>query len=120
MSNNLTLEEVHQKLDEESPRRRRYDICTALDMTKIGIQFERLERLGVSRIHTQRWHDRAMHLLNDILDVSDPLLSAPKPFVQEHAECLDCDALSQLHWDGHAHCDCGEYWPCPDMESDNG
>ncbi len=52
---------------------RRYAICTALDMTKLSIELERLERLGVSKKVTKRWKDRGRYLLDEILEVSDPL-----------------------------------------------
>ena len=29
-----------------------------------------------------------------------------------HEECLDCDALIDLHREGRTHCDCGGEWPC--------
>ena len=54
---------------------RRYDICMALNMTKLSIELERLERLGVDPEVTARWKDRGRHLLTDILQVSDPLKS---------------------------------------------
>ncbi|KKK69590.1 hypothetical protein LCGC14_2932510 [marine sediment metagenome] len=54
---------------------RRYSICMALNMTKLSIELERLERLGVDPEVTARWKDRGRHLLTDILQVSDPLES---------------------------------------------
>ena len=68
-------EENRREHAKASPHRRRYDICTALDMIKLSIELERLERLGVDKRITSRWKDRAKHLLSDILDVSDPLKS---------------------------------------------
>jgi len=54
-----------------SPRERRYKICSALNMTCLSIEMERLERVGVAPEITKRWKRRAQTLLNDILDVSD-------------------------------------------------
>jgi hypothetical protein len=63
---------VHAKADS---RTRRYDICMALNMTKLSIELERLERLGVPKRTLARWKDRGRHLLDEILEVSDPLKS---------------------------------------------
>lgn len=43
------------------------------------------------------------------------LLESDEPIEEhfEHAECLDCDALIYIHWEGGTHCDCGDGWPCP-------
>jgi hypothetical protein len=54
---------------------RRYDICMALNMTKLSVECERLERLGVNPKVTARWKDRGRHLLDEMLEVSDPLKS---------------------------------------------
>ncbi len=69
------LEEQRSQYAKASPGTRRYDICTALNMTKLSIELERLERLGVDKRVIVRWKDRGRHLLDDILDVSDPLKS---------------------------------------------
>jgi hypothetical protein len=47
----------------------------ALNMIKLTIECERLERLGVSKKVTARWKDRGRHLLDEMLEVSDPLKS---------------------------------------------
>ena len=74
-----TLEEKYEEGRREhakaSSGARRYDICTALDMTKLSIELERLERLGVDPRVTARWKDRGRYLLDEILEVSDPLKS---------------------------------------------
>ena len=69
------IEEDRRQYAKAPPGARRYDICTALNMTKLSIELERLERLGVDRRVIARWKDRGKHLLQDILDVSDPLNS---------------------------------------------
>lgn len=56
-----------------SPRRRRYNLCNALDLTKLSIELQKLEELGVNKQVIARWRDRARYLLRDILDVSDSL-----------------------------------------------
>lgn len=78
---------------QETPRARRYAICTkGINMTCLGIELERLERVGVAKEITRRWHDRALMLLQDILDAADGLDGEPKnlPVVerrlQERAE----------------------------------
>jgi hypothetical protein len=63
---------VHAQADSGT---RRYDICMALNMTKLSIECERLERLGVSPRVIRRWEERGMYLLEEILEVSDPLKS---------------------------------------------
>ncbi len=68
-------EEGRKQHAKATPRRRHYDICRSLDMIKLSIELERLERLGVDKRVIARWKDRGMHLLQDILDVSDPLKS---------------------------------------------
>ena len=67
------LEAHRREYAEASPRSRRYDICMALNMTRLSIELERLERLGVDKRVIARWKDRGKHLLDDILYVSDPL-----------------------------------------------
>jgi hypothetical protein len=68
------LKESRREYAQESARQRRYVICTnALDMLSLGIELERLERLGVSKSVTKRWMQRGKALLDDILEVSDPL-----------------------------------------------
>ena len=69
------LEEYRSQYAKASAGSRRYKICMALDMTKLTIELERLERLGVDKRVIARWKDRGRHLLQDILDVSDPLKS---------------------------------------------
>ncbi len=76
----MTSEEYEKRYEEgrrqhakDSPRKRRYDICQAINPTKLSIELDRLERLGVDKKITDRWKDRGMHLLQDILDVSDSL-----------------------------------------------
>lgn len=68
-------EEHRKKYAKESRGQRRYDICTALNMTKLSIELERLERLGVSRKILKRWKIRGTMLLDEILETSDPLPS---------------------------------------------
>ncbi len=65
------LEERRKRYAEEC--KRRYYICRALDMTKLSIELEKLERLGAPKKTIARWKDRARHLLDEILEVSDPL-----------------------------------------------
>ncbi len=67
------LEGNRKQYAKASSGARRYDICMALNMTKLSIELERLERLGVDKRVIARWKDRGRHLLQDILDVSDPL-----------------------------------------------
>jgi hypothetical protein len=57
-----------------SPRRRRYDICNALNLTKLSIELKRLERVGASKTMTTSWNGRARALLDDILRFSDAAL----------------------------------------------
>ena len=68
-------EEQRREYAKASPRERRYAICTkGIDMTCLSIELERLERLGrvgVRKSLTDRWHDQALELLNEILSVSD-------------------------------------------------
>ena len=68
-------EEGRRQHAKASSGARRYDICMALDMTKLSIELERLERLGIDPRVTARWKDRGKHLLDEILEVSDPLRS---------------------------------------------
>ncbi len=68
-------EEGRRQHAKASSGARRYDICMALNMTKLSIEVERLERLGVDPRVTARWKDRGKHLLDEILEVSDPLKS---------------------------------------------
>ncbi len=75
----MTPEEKHEEgrrqYAKESSDSRRYGICLALNMTKLSIELERLERLGVDPKVAARWKDRGRHLLDEILEVSDPLKS---------------------------------------------
>ncbi len=75
MSYEERYEEGRREHARASSGRRRYDICMALNMTKLSIELERLERLGVDPKITARWQDRGGHLLAEILGVSDPLKS---------------------------------------------
>ncbi len=61
-----------------TPRRRRYDICQALNLTRFSIELERLERVGVAKEVTERWKQRALNLLQDVLDVADIPDDLPK------------------------------------------
>ncbi len=75
-SNRMTpeqaIEEQRSEYAKESPRARRYAICTkGIDMTCLSIELERLERVGVRKSLTDRWHAQAMELLDEILSVSD-------------------------------------------------
>ena len=75
----MTAEEKHEEgrrqYAQESSGSRRYGICMALNMIKFSIELERLERLGVDPKVITRWKDRGSHLLDEILEVSDPLKS---------------------------------------------
>ena len=74
MSSKMTPEqrqEQRQEYAEESPRMRRYAICQGINMTRLSIELERLDRVGVRKSLTDRWHDQAMELLDEILSVSD-------------------------------------------------
>ena len=71
----VALEKVRRQYADESPRKRRYDICKSLNMTKLSIELERLERLGVPKKVIDRWKKRGTMLLDEILEVSDPLKS---------------------------------------------
>ncbi len=65
-------EEQRREYAKQSPRERHYAICTkGIDMTGLSIELERLERVGVRKSLTNRWHDQAMELLLEILSVSD-------------------------------------------------
>ena len=75
MSYEERYEEGRREHARASSDTRRYDICMALNMTKLSIELERLERLGVDPKITARWQDRGGHLLAEILGVSDPLKS---------------------------------------------
>ena len=66
-------EEDRRQHAKASPRRRRYDICTALNMTKLSVELSRLERLGVDSRITGEWKRQGQQLLNEILKVSDSL-----------------------------------------------
>lgn len=68
-------EEGRRQHAKASSGTRRYDICTALDMTKLSIELERLERLGVAPKWIARWKNRGRDLLDEILEASDPLKS---------------------------------------------
>lgn len=66
------LEKQRRGYAQESPRARRYAICTrAINMTCLSIELERLERVGVRRSMIDRWDKQAMELLKEILSVSD-------------------------------------------------
>ena len=68
-------EEGRREHAKATPGARRYDICMSLDMIKLSIELERLERLGVDPRVTERWKARGKYLLDEILEVSDPLKS---------------------------------------------
>lgn len=67
------IKETRKKHAQEEHGARQYAICMALDMTRLSIELERLEMLGIPAEITKRWHDRANILLHDILDASRPL-----------------------------------------------
>ena len=75
MSYEERYEEGRREHARASSGSRRFDICMALNLTKLSIEVERLERLGVDPKVTARWKDRGRHLLDEILEVSDPLKS---------------------------------------------
>lgn len=75
MTREEKYEEGRRQHAKASSGARRYDICMALNMIKLSIEVERLERLGVDPRVTARWKDRGKHLLDEILEVSDPLKS---------------------------------------------
>ena len=69
------IEEKRREYAKESPRARRYAICQGINMTKLSIELERLDRVGVFKSLTTRWHDQALELLHEILSVSDVMES---------------------------------------------
>lgn len=75
MTDDSRYEESRKRHAQASSGRRRYDICTALNMTKLSIELERLERLGVPKETIRRWKARGKMLLDEILEISDPLPS---------------------------------------------
>ncbi len=72
------LEEHRKQYAEASSRQRHYEICMSLNMVKLSIELERLERLGVPKKVLDRWKDRGRMLLDEILETSDPLKSEGK------------------------------------------
>ncbi len=69
------LEETRRQYARATPRARRYAICMSLNMTKLSVEFNRLKRLGVPAKVLDRWKARSRMLLDEILEVSDPLES---------------------------------------------
>jgi hypothetical protein len=71
VSSDQAYEEHRRLYAKASPQGRRYCISRALDLTKLSVELERLERIGVPKRIIARCRVRADHLLKDILDVSD-------------------------------------------------
>lgn len=90
----MTHEERHEKNRQEHanapPNRRRYDLCHAINLIKLGIELDRLRRVGVNIRHADRWMSRAKALLDDLLEVSDAIVSTEQ-------YCVHCHHLLSAH-----------------------